>query len=61
MLHSASTRKQDNTMDACDTVTLTEVLLSPAPTMALSEVTDVSSSEEKAAVPKIMNPKSSHD
>lgn len=56
MLHSATTRKQDNTVDACDTTTLIEVLLSPASTMALSEVTNVSRSEDKAAVPKIMDP-----
>lgn len=56
MLHSAATRKQDNIVDVCDTRTLTEVLLSPASTMALSEVTNVSRFEDKAAIPKIMDP-----
>lgn len=38
VLHSASIREQDNTVDISDTITLTAALLLPASTTALSEV-----------------------
>lgn len=61
MLPSASTRKQDNTVDACDTIATLTAVLFPAPKTALSEIINMSRYEQKAAVPEIITPKSSHD
>jgi len=55
-LHSASTRKQDNIVGACDTIsTLTVVLLIPAPT-ARSEVMNIRRQNKRQQYPRSLVP-----